>query len=112
MNSQLLRTIIIFIGLILIAITVRSIVDLWRVGDSVTLREKEVQKLQEKNDSLKMRIYDVESPEYLERIAREKLNLARPGEYVVIFPKGEKASESAQIKDVRPNWQKWKEIIF
>ncbi len=89
-----------------------GIVDLWRAGDQVLVKEREVSKLMKENEILKEKIAQVESPLYLEKAARDKLNLAKPGEYVVILPKETSASTSAMPVDSRPNWQKWKEVIF
>ena len=66
----------------------------------------------EENDRLKRKLYEVQSPEYIEKQAREKLGMSKEGEYVVMLP----ASLSAQKKisgepvifpEQFPVWKQW-----
>jgi cell division protein FtsB len=112
MNSRLWQYFLIVLGLVLIGNTVVAIVDFWRAGGQVSRREKEVVKQRLENEKLQSKLREAQSPQYLERIARDKLNLTKPGEYVVILPKPEATSSASQFIDSRPNWIKWREIIF
>ena len=71
----------------------------------------------EENDRLKRKLYEVQSPEYIEKQAREKLGMSREGEYVVMLP----ASLSAQKKAIDepivtlvslPVWKQWLSLFW
>jgi hypothetical protein len=57
----------------------------------------------------------VASPYYLEKVARDELGLAKPGERVVIVPDQYRAREpeSQRAEDVveKANWQKWLAVL-
>ncbi|MEK7127342.1 MAG: septum formation initiator family protein [Patescibacteria group bacterium] len=113
MNNRFLRYLVIIIGLILIVNTVRAIVQAWQAGDRVDRRGQKINLLEKENEKIKQKIAEVESPEYLEQIARDKLNLSKPGEEIVILPKDIFATPSANLNvDTRSNWQKWRDLIF
>jgi len=56
----------------------------------------------------------VQSPEYLEKVAREELALVKPGETVVIIPEkaGEQEEGLGTDEEVKANWEKWWEVYF
>lgn len=59
----------------------------------------------------------VEKDAFLEKEAREKLLLGKPGESRVIIDKTlieavNGTSSAEAVKDSRPNWQKWLELLF
>lgn len=113
MNNRFLRYLVIIIGIILIINTVKAISDAWRAGDRVELRAQKINRLEKENDKIKQKIAEVESPEYLEQIARDKLNLSKPGEVLIILPKDYLSSSSAELQiDSRKNWEKWRDLIF
>ena len=80
----------------------RGALHLWRLrGEKNQLDEQNFQ-LQKTNEELRQRIARIRNDNfYLEKLAREELNLVRPGEVVYRFPKadsragGGSASESA-----------------
>jgi cell division protein FtsB len=57
----------------------------------------EIQKLQDENARLEKEIKGLKSdPDAIEKLAREKMRLARPGEYIYVLPeKSETEKESA-----------------
>lgn len=113
MNNRFLRYLVIIIGIILIINTVKAISDAWRAGDRVEFRAQKISQLERENEKIKQKIAEVESPEYLEQIARDKLNLSKPGEILIILPKDYLASTSAELQtDNRKNWEKWRDLIF
>ena len=72
--------------------------------------------LEVKNKQLKQRLEEISSKDFIEEQARNKLNLSKLGETMVIIP-DEKineilgASESAQEKRL-PNWLGWWKVFF
>ena len=68
----------------------RGAIHLWRLrGEKIALDEKNY-RLQMENDALRQRVARLRSDDlYLEQVAREELNLVRPGEIIYRFPAAE-----------------------
>jgi cell division protein FtsB len=68
----------------------RGAVHLWRLrGEKVSLDEQNY-RLQKENETLRQRIFRLRTDDrYLEEVARQELNLVRPGEVVYRFPSTE-----------------------
>lgn len=111
LKNKLINLIILVLGLFLIVNITRSIWEFLRAGDKIKETEEQVAQLRFKNDELKKKLSEVQSPVYLEKIAREKLGLAKEGEIVVILPPNPSASPSADGENL-PNWQKWWNLFF
>ena len=47
---------------------------------------------------------------FIEKEAREKLGLGKPGEVVVILPKVEQRPSNAPATEGKANWRKWWEL--
>jgi len=84
------------------------------------VKSEVVQTIKQKED-LEAEIKVRESPTYLEREARNRLNLVKPGERIVILPRKPDSVNSvdslsagggAQSKSSEPNWVKWKKLFF
>ena len=73
-------------------------------------------KVQDENRELKLKLAETESYQFIERVARNNLNLARPEETMVIIPKGEidqiiNANKlNPEVK--MPNWQGWLKLFI
>ena len=63
------------------------------------------------NETLTRKLGVVSSPEYKEKLIREKLNMQRQGEIVVVLPAGN-AKTIRQDEDEKniENWQKWVKV--
>lgn len=72
--------------------------------------------LEEENRKLAKHLTEVQKDTYIEEQAREKLNLARPNETVILIPQEEidKVVQFYQPKAEAqtPNWQKWLNLVF
>lgn len=73
---------------------------------------------QEKNSILKKKMVYAQSEYYKEKIVREKLNMQRPGEVVVVLPEGVRGArdtdslEAGENNDFEmQNWEKWWELV-
>ena len=64
-----------------------------------------------KNEELKKILKSVQSPEFIEKQAREKLNMGKRGEVVVVLPKTENQRPKIENEEL-PNWQKWYKLFF
>lgn len=68
----------------------RGALHLWRLRGEKTQLDEQNYRLQTENRILRQRIARIRNDNpYLEKLAREELNLVRPGEVVYRFPKSE-----------------------
>ena len=72
-------------------------------------------KLEAEQEELRKQGEYVQSPYYLEKVAREELHLAKLGESVVIVPEGvinqNKEQGISNIEGEKENWQKWWSVL-
>ena len=72
---------------ILTAVGERGALHLWRLRGEKTKLDEETYRLQKENEGLRQRISKLRNDNfYLEKQAREDLNLVRPGEIIYRFP--------------------------
>lgn len=93
----------------------RSIYDLWQKRDLIVEAERQLLEQKQENQRLKSQLSYVESEEFVEEAARNKLLLVKPGEQAVLIPHDlikETSSPSANIQEVDPNWKKWWKLFF
>jgi hypothetical protein len=73
------------------------------------------QKLESEQKKLADQQVYVQSPYYLEKVARDELHLSKPGETVVIVPDsqqlGNSANQQSQEVKEKTNWQKWWGVV-
>jgi hypothetical protein len=68
--------------------------------------------VRQKKDGLERELAGATSSAYLEKQAREKLNLSKNGEIVVILPPISIAPTSTPVpEDTRPNIVKWVDVF-
>lgn len=82
-----------------------SVWRLWKAGERIEQAEQEVKNQEAENQNLKKRLAEVQSPEFIEKEAREKLGLGRPGEEIVVLPEVPVAPSMPAVDG--PNWRKW-----
>jgi len=79
------------------------------------LEIEELSQLQSRNSYLKSELERVNSLQFIEYQARDKLNLAKPGETVVIISEDEikriLTQNQPPVEVNKPNWQKWLELL-
>jgi cell division protein FtsB len=72
--------------------------------------------LQRKNEQFKQKLTQVNTVEFVEQQARNKMNLSRPDETVIIIPQQQLQtiiSMNTESEDTRmPNWQGWLKLFF
>ena len=79
--------------------------------DKISLLKQEVQKLEEKNKELKEKKLDSESEDYLEKVARDQLDLKKPGEEVIVVQKEPAFTKSSsELKKEKSWWDRFKSI--
>lgn len=90
----------------------------YKIDQKIIALNEELEKLSEENFELKNKIAYYKTNSYRERLAREKLNLQKPGEIVIVItpsspPSSEKKPVSKNTEgDKRSNYQKWRDYFF
>lgn len=108
----------ILFGLFAIGLTVLLVISNLKISkrrgeliSQIETLEKEIQILEEKNEQLKAGVAQTQSESYLEKEARERLGLKKPGEEVVAIKKIE--SGEAGEPEEKSLWDKiWEKIQF
>lgn len=125
MKKKFSFVIILFIAGIALAVfisssAVREAYRSRRIETEVTNLKNEANRIQNENEILRERIAYFQTPEFQEKIAKEKLNLQKPEENVVVIKRGvekpveEVVDNSAEIevKQEAPNYVKWWNSFF
>ncbi len=106
---------IIFFQILLIISLVQGIRASLKSQQRVSTLTAMRQSLEETRQKLLQEYQYVQSPYYLEEMARDQLHLSKPGETVVIVPQGAVATASAAPTSTehlyQANWQKWWGVI-
>lgn len=110
MKNRLIRIGAFVLGVFLVVSLTRSLIDLWQKGGLLDKEEERFAKIRLENEELNNEFTKLQTPEYIERQAREKLGLAREGEAVVIVPPVEEKETPKEI--AKPVWQQWVSLLF
>ena len=111
---------VVFFGFIIISLVVinnliHSISDLMNKKDLIVKAKQELVHEKKENEALKKKLQIAKNPDFVEKEARDRLFLAKPGENVVVIPSGVlAASNSSKGSGVgkQTNWQKWWDLFF
>lgn len=111
-----LYVVAILVGVYLIISLSKSLIDAWGREKRIEEAQKTLSAEKKKFEELTLKKKEVESQEFVEKQAREKLLLTKPGESEVIIDdrllKALEGTKSAETLDNRPNWQKWWDLFF
>ena len=110
-------------GLLLIAIFLsfslaRNIVSFTKANQALKKEEALIEELEKEVVSLEGQVKLVNTQDFVEKVARDKLGLAKEGEIVVVLPENEVLARLApQIPKgddflPPPNWQKWLKLFL
>ncbi len=109
-GAKLWQGLAILVGLYMCVALGRSLWQLYRAGGRVEEARQELGNLKLENEQLQIKLVEVETDGFVEGQARDKLNLQRTGEIVVVLPQmKEREGEDQGTEELRdvPNWQKW-----
>jgi len=73
--------------------------------------EKEIKNVENKNQELKAGISESQTQDYLEKEARERLGLKKPGEEVVAIKKIQSEEQQKEVEEEKSLWQKFLEFF-
>ena len=113
-RSRLFRLGVTITSLILIVTLTQSIIAIWQKGDIVRQRRLELARIEAENEVLKKQLAESQSPDFIERQAREKLGLSKPGESVILMPPATEAAKMLEDLGQKPvpNWEQWWRLFF
>ena len=115
-KKRLFRLIIFFLSVFVIIGLGRSVYGLWRRTDIVRERREELAKIQEENRQLQEKLMEMQSPDFIEQQARDKLGLLKEGEVVVLIetpvPASVEGILTAEVHDKRLKWRAWWNLFF
>ena len=110
-KSLFIVAIIIF--LITINNLVGSIYSIWQKDKLVTDAQKQLIYQKEENERLKSALSYVQTQEFIEKEAREKLFMTKPNESIVLGSEDTQKNEnSLTTEQDKPKWKKWWELFF
>lgn len=78
--------------ILVIIISARILVQKRVIDREISKLESQMERIEKDNEELSSLIQYLNTPEYKEKEAREKLNLAKEGEHVVVLPQGDVAA--------------------
>jgi cell division protein FtsB len=101
-------------GIFVIVSLARSIITLSSKGSYVGELKSELTAKEQENAALKDKFSYVQSPAYIEKQAREKFNLQKDGEVVVVLPKDlpKPSILPTSSSSDEPNWLAWWKLFF
>ncbi len=89
-----------------------SIVTLWSKRDVLTQAQSQLIKEQEEQRNLKKQWKQVNSPNFVEQQARDKLFLGKPGESLVLIPTASPSAVQQQSASQEPVLEQWWKLFF
>lgn len=94
----------------------RQVYDALRSGARLDQEVEELVKLQQKNSELKEKLTRTQTVKFIEEQTRDKLNMARAGETVMIIPQ-ERIDQIVNLEKERKveillNWQGWLKLFW
>jgi len=114
-HNRLVQVIIILIGVGLIVSLSRDIVRLLRSGEELDLAKQKVIESEQERTNLEQKKEYYQSEEFVEEIARNKLNMAKEGETIVILPENIRdilGYKDSQLPEFVPNWKQWLNLFL
>ena len=91
---------------------VRSIYTSWRRKDLLVTASQQLEREKQENQRLKSQLTIVNSPEFIEKEARDKLFLVKPGEERVLLPGDSGLKNQSNNQEKIPNWKQWLQLFF
>lgn len=110
-KTKLFRTFVLIVIAIVAIGGIRSLVGIWQKRGIVEERKVVLEAEQKKHAELENKLKEATSAAFIEKTARNKLGLVKPGENVVIM---NKATPEAKLlpQFEKPRWRQWWELFF
>lgn len=116
MIKKIALGVILLVSLAIAYNLINQIINSTKSGDRLSAAADTVYKLEIKNKELKKKLAQIQSPDFIEQQARDKLGLGKKGETLVIIPEETLkfvlgASKSA-VEIRLPNWLGWLRVFW
>ena len=112
-NIKTVLLVIIMLALLLIIKNiVGSILTLRQNSRIVTTLKQQEYSEKQKREFLKQQLYFVNTMQFIENQAREKLGMVKPGEHIVLSAPPVPVAQKLTVVDNSPNWEKWWKLFF
>jgi len=86
--------------------------DYLKAGNRLTLARDELDRVKAENERLIREKSKVDSPDFVEEEARNRLGMSRPGETIVVLPEELQQPLPGVYREDKPNWKRWLELFF
>jgi len=110
------KIILLSLPLIIIGTHLSRRISLWfQVNQEIKSLQEEKQRLEKNNQQLRQKKRYYQSPEFIEREAREKLGLTKKNDLVLIIPTPPDLSAlqpKGESYNYSPPWQQWWQLFF
>jgi cell division protein FtsB len=105
---------VLILGLVFVVRLGSNVVKLYKAGGRLSEEETKLVEVKKKNQELKERLAQVQTPQYMEKEAREKLGMGKEGEVVVIVPADEVSTANKVVSKQgnEPNWVRWRRLYL
>jgi cell division protein FtsB len=104
------------IGVVMAMNSVKNILSLWAAGSRPVEADQILSEKEAENAILKARLGEVQSDEFVEREARNKLGMVREGEVLVVIPPQSGGEQNPPLSEATegqgPNWKRWWKLYF
>ncbi|KKR33038.1 MAG: hypothetical protein UU37_C0003G0039 [Candidatus Gottesmanbacteria bacterium GW2011_GWA2_41_12] len=111
LKIRLINFIILLVVIFLSISLVRSIATLGTKKKIISDTEKKLVEAKQEQQNLKRDLAKVESPEYIEKQIRNKLNLGKEGEIVLVLPTITSPVTPTPSVELS-NWEKWVKLFI
>lgn len=115
MNKAITIIVIVIVAVSILTGLSKQIVNALNASQRLDEETNKVTKLTQKNNQLKKELALSQSPDAIEKVARDELNMGKPGETVVVIPEEliSKVIEEnkPKIEPKLPNWQGWLKLF-
>lgn len=123
-TGLLVNRIVVFLAVPLLAYlaisTILKATEIYQLNQQAAGIRQEIGLLKERNAELRRQMDYLQSPEYVEKVAREQLNLVQPGDIPLVVVSPSEQAPSAVMPaqppqtrpEVLPNWQRWWNYFF
>ena len=108
-KTKILLFFVILTSVIVLVVTVKKTI--FSRHERLLELEEEVKNLRERKSLLEKDLRESEKREFVEKEARERLNMVYPGETVVIIPKGEEDSQNEIQKEGFNLWRWLRSLV-
>ena len=120
MRRQAFSILALLLGIYFILALSRDLLDLLSKRERILQEEVEVKKLEQERRDLAEKLQYVSGDEFVEKDAREKLLMGKPGEVVMLLPPDNDQTgqagpisdkDQSSAKEDLANWEKWAQLF-